>query len=198
MPGVDDGSGGRDEAVSLFRVAAAEGIEIVAATPHVLRPPWWNEDAGAKRRLVAELNGRQEGAPRVVSGFEDWPGSDLPELLERVDAGLLTTIAGSRAVLVDLPPTWGPPDAIAVLDEMLVAGFLPVIAHKEMNHVFVAEPGRLTQFVERGAVTQLSAASLLGEGGSSAKMAASSFLKAGLFEANPEALLAGRERPWPR
>lgn len=64
--------------------------------PLVLRQPGLNEDPEAGEALVAEFKARLEGAPRVVSGSEDWYGSDLPELREKGDAGPLTMIALTR------------------------------------------------------------------------------------------------------
>jgi tyrosine-protein phosphatase YwqE len=37
LPGIDDGPPGWDEALALCRAAAADGVETIVATPHVLR-----------------------------------------------------------------------------------------------------------------------------------------------------------------
>lgn len=234
LPGVDDGPAGWDDALALCRAAEAEGTETVVATPHVLRDPWLNEDPAPRRALVAELNTRLGGRPRVLEGSEVWFGDDLVELWEKGPAGPLTALAGSRALLVEFPPGWVSPRAGEVFHELRVLGVVPVVAHPERNIVFAREPERLAALVDRGAVVQVTAASLLGEAGRAALAAAEAFLKAemvhlvasdahsmaarpprlaaarervrrergaeveeGLFVANPKALLAGEELPWP-
>ena len=204
LPGVDDGPVGWDEALALCRAAAAEGTETVVATPHVLREPWLNEDPAARAALLVELNARLGGTPRVLAGSEVWFGDDLVELLEKGDAGPLTTLAGSRALLVEFSPGWVSPRAAAVFHELRVMGVVPVIAHPERNLVFAGEPERLAALVERGAVVQVTAASFLGEAGRGALAAVERFLKLGLVHlvasdahsilARPPRMAAARER----
>lgn len=182
---------------------------------------------------MAELNSRLGGSPRVLEGAEVWFSDDLPDLWEKGALGPLVPLAGSRALLVEFPAGWVSPRADEVFHELIVVGVVPVVAHPERNLVFASEPDRLAALVERGAVCQVTAASLLGEAGRRARIAAEAFLKrglvhlvasdahslvarpprlaaardrirrkwgpdveAGLFDANPAALLAGEEIPW--
>ena len=95
-----------------------------------------NEDPAARATLLAELNAKLGGTPRVLEGSEVWFGDDLVELFEKGAAGPLTTLAGSRALLVEFPPGWVSPQAAAVFHELRVLGVVPVIAHPERNLVF--------------------------------------------------------------
>ncbi len=180
LPGVDDGPAGWDDALALCRAAAAEGTRTVVATPHVLREPWLNEDPAARAALRAELNAKLGGTPRVLEGSEVWFGDDLVELFEKGAAGPLTTLAGSRALLVEFPPGWVSPKAAAVFHELRVLGVVPVVAHPERNLVFAQEPERLAALVERGAVAQVTAASFLGEAGRGALAATETLMRLGL------------------
>jgi protein-tyrosine phosphatase len=140
----------------------------------------------------------------VLSGSEVWFGDDLVELLEKGAAGPLTTLAGSRALLVEFPPGWVWPRAAAVFHELRVMGVVPVVAHPERNVVFAREPERLAALVERGAVAQVTAASFLGEAGRGALAAVETFMKMGLVHlvasdahsmtARPPRMAAARER----
>ena len=204
MPGIDDGPSAWEDALELCRAAAAEGTETVIATPHVLREPWRNEDAARRRELLNELNARLGGSPRVGEGAEVWFSDDLPELWAQGAHGPLVPLCGSRALLVEFPPGWVSPRAAEVFHELLVQGVLPVVAHPERNLVFAEDPLRLAALVERGALCQVTAASLLGEAGRRARAAAEAFLADGLahfvasdahsMAARPPRLAAARER----
>jgi len=152
---------------------------------------------------VAELNARLEGLPEVRAGAEVWFGADIVELAERGADGPLTTLAGSRALLVEFPPAWVSPEAPAAFHELSVLGLVPVVAHPERNLVFAKEPDRLAALVRRGAVAQVTAASLIGEAGRSARLAAEELLRRGLVHlvasdahsmtARPPRMAAARE-----
>lgn len=168
----------------------------------MLRDPWLNEDPAVRAALVAELNAKLGGTPRVLAGSEVWFGDDLVDLWEK--GGPLTPLAGSRALLVEFPPAWVSPQAVAVFHELRVRGVTPVIAHPERNLVFSTEPEKLEALVSRGAVAQVTAASFLGEAGRRALAAVEQFLKLGLVQlvasdahsvqARPPRMAAARER----
>ncbi len=170
----------------------------------MLRDPWLNEDPAARAALLADLNAKLGGTPRVLEGSEVWFGDDLVELIEKGAAGPLTTLAGSRALLVEFPPGWVSPLAAAVFHELRVLGVVPVVAHPERNLVFAQEPGRLAALVERGAVAQVTAASFLGEAGRGALAATETLMRLGLVHlvgsdahsmlARPPRMAPARER----
>ena len=233
LPGVDDGPADWAEALELCRLAAADGVTRIVATPHVLRDPWWNEDRAARQALIDELNGKLGGKPEVVAGAEVWFTDALVEHAEAGERGPFSTLAGSRYLLVEFPPGYVAPGAAAAFHELSVMGIVPVVAHPERNLVFAREPGRLAELVEAGAIGQVTAGSLTGEFGRSARAAAEGMIgdglahfvasdahdpkrrpprmaaarerarklwgaevEAGLFDANPAAVVADRELPW--
>lgn len=177
LPGVDDGPRNWDEAVALCRAAASEGVETIVATPHVLREPWINADPKILDRLVLELNTRLGGHPRIVAGCEVLFCSDLVELWEKGCDGPLTGINRGPFLLVEFPATSVPRTAEAVVHEMSLLGVTVVIAHPERNLVFATEPARLERLVQLGAMTQVTAASILGEFGRPFEQAASEFIE---------------------
>jgi protein-tyrosine phosphatase len=181
LPGIDDGPRTWDEAVALCRAAADEGVETIVATPHVLREPWINDDPKVLDRLVFELNTRLGGHPRILAGCEVLFCSDLVELWER--RGPLTGINRGPHVLVEFPATSVPRSAEAVVHEMSMLGATFVIAHPERNLVFASDPTRLERLVQLGAMTQVTAASLLGEFGRAFEQSACEFMERDLVHA---------------
>jgi protein-tyrosine phosphatase len=180
LPGIDDGPEEWDEAVEMCRAAAAEGTTSIVATPHVLRDRWLNDDVAARDALILRLNTLLGGHPSVLPGCEFWYSSDVVELVEKGEAGPLTHLNRSRYLLVEFAPWFVPPNVEAAFHELALMNVVPVIAHPERNDVFARSPERLGSLVARGALSQLTAGSLLGEFGKLAQSAGEEFLRQGL------------------
>ena len=203
LPGIDDGPDTWEQAVALCRAAAAEGTAAVVATPHVLRDPWLNEDVAARDALVSRLNGLLLGDPVVLAGCEYFFTSSATELVERGAAGPLVGLNRGKYLLLEFGRTV-PPDASAIFHEMLLLGTIPVIAHPERHPTFARDPGLLQDLVDRGAVVQVTAGSILGEFGTRAQEATEELLRRGLvhvvssdahsMSARPPRLAPARER----
>lgn len=204
LPGIDDGPDDWDEAVALCRHAAAEGTTTIVATPHVLREGWLNEDPCDRDQLLLKLNSLLGGTPAVLPGCEYFFSSDAVELWEQAATGPLTGLNRTSYLLVEFPGTSVPRNAGDVIHELAVIGVTPVIAHPERNLQFVREPELLASLVRKGAITQITASSLLGEFGRAALAASGEFYRLGLvhvvasdahnLDRRPPRLSAARER----
>lgn len=180
LPGIDDGPTDWESAIALCSAAAAEGTTVVVATPHVLRDPWMNDDPSVRDRLILKLNALLSGEPAVLAGCEYFFSSDAVELLERGHTGPLTGLNRSRYLLLEFPAGAVPPTTDAVFHELELLGVTPVIAHPERSRVFGSDPKRLEELVSRGALTQITAGSLLGDFGDGALAACEEFFRRGL------------------
>ena len=204
LPGIDDGPEDWAEAVALCRAAAAEGTGTIVATPHVLRGRWVNGDPETRDALVLKLNSMLGGTPAILSGCEYFLSSDAVELVERGKWGPLTTLNRGRYLLVEFPPGEMLPGTGDIFHELSVLGVTPVVAHPERNRLFAEDPGRLEDLLERGAIAQLTAGSLLGDFGVAPLDASAEFLRRGLvqlvasdahsLDARPPRLAAARAR----
>jgi len=203
LPGIDDGPPGWDEAVALCRAAAADGVETIVATPHVLRDDWISDDPLARDALILRLNTLLGGTPAVLPGCEFRFAADIVELAEKGAGGPLTTLNRSRYLLVEFELGLVPASAGPAFHELAVLNIVPVVAHPERNLVFARDPERLESLVSRGAVAQVTAGSLLGEFGSLAQASAEEFFKRGLVHVvasdahsleRPPRMAAARER----
>ncbi len=177
LPRIDDGPASWEEAVALCREAAREGTKKIVATPHVFRDPWTNANPVVRDRLVAALNQRLKGSPQVLAGCEFLYSDDVVSLIRRKEANPLTGLARGAYLLIEFHPRHVSPGTAAVFHELAVLGVRPVVAHPERNLVFAREPQRLTELVRRGAVVQITAASLLGGFGRSAQAACEEFFR---------------------
>jgi len=177
LPGIDDGPRNWEEAIALCRAAEADGVDAIVATPHVLRDPWLNERQSQRDELILELNTRLGGHPAILPGCEYFFSSDAVDLWKLGADGPLTGLNRSSFLLIEFPSTAIPISAEAVFHELSVLGVTPVIAHPERNLVFAEQPDRLARFLELGAMTQLTAGSIVGEFGKRALEACDEFFK---------------------
>ncbi|HEX8155553.1 MAG TPA: CpsB/CapC family capsule biosynthesis tyrosine phosphatase, partial [Thermoanaerobaculia bacterium] len=99
LPGVDDGPRDWSEAVDLCAMAAAEGIETIVATPHVLRGRWRNTSRATLAGLVDTLREKTGDTPHVVLGSEYFFAHDIADVVAAGDQ--VIPLAGSRYVLVE-------------------------------------------------------------------------------------------------
>lgn len=155
-------------------MAAAEGVETIIATPHVLRGRWREFTVAELETRIAELRRRVGESPRLLLGSEYFFGHDIVEILSAGTS--IVPLAGSRYVLIELASNSVPPLFEQPLYRMQLEGWVPVIAHPERNRVFQSRPDILESLLGHGAKTQITLGSLLGEFGSEATRAAETFL----------------------
>ena len=161
LPGVDDGARTLEESVALARIAAAEGIDVVAATPHVRDD--YPTTVHEMERLVAEVGAAlaDEGVPLDVLPGAEIALDELAYLSE--DELRRFGLGGNPHCLLLEFPYYGWPLALgAQVWELRARRITPVLAHPERNAEVQAEPDRLRPLVEQGALVQLTAASLDG------------------------------------
>jgi protein-tyrosine phosphatase len=230
LPGLDHGAADWDEAVAMCRIAVADGIATLAATPHVSEI--FPNRPAAIAAAVAELRRRLvvSGVPlAVVAGGDYHIDPDLaPE-------NVLTLGGNGRYFLLEFPYQVLPPRADAFVRVLRQRGLVPIVTHPERTVSLQRDWRRLEPLVKEGALVQVTAGSLLGDFGPPAAAAAVRFLKNGwvhllasdahwarervprlaagrdaaarvlgkagaqaLVEANPTAVLEGRDLPGPR
>jgi protein-tyrosine phosphatase len=180
LPGIDDGPEDWEDAVELCRAAASEGTDTIVATPHVLRGAWVNADPDARDALILRLNTMLEGAPAILPGCEYFLSSDAVELVERGRWSPLTGLNRTRYLLLELPAGEIPSNTAGIFHELSLLGITPVVAHPERNRFLSDEPSKLEDLVARGALTQLTAGSLLGDFGDRPVEACEEFFRRGL------------------
>lgn len=181
LPGVDDGAANIETSVMMAQMAAADGIDIVVATPHVLKGAFDNNREDI-RLQVDDLQGRlvQQGVKlQVRPGAEYYLEVDLPELMAK---GELLTLNDSGYLLVELPATLVPEHTGQVLYELQLQGAMPVIAHPERNAGFMRCPQLLQDLIDRGVLAQVTAASVTGVFGRTVRQTALSFIEKGLVQ----------------
>jgi protein-tyrosine phosphatase len=166
LPAIDDGADSLDQSLEFCRIALADGITTLVATPHQ-KPGQFDNSPEAIREKVWELNValRESGIEvRVVEGAEVYCSADV---VSRVRGGLATTLNGNgRYLLLEFPYQQTPIRAEETVFQLKVAGVTPVLAHPERIAYFTADLARLEKMVRLGCLTQVTAAALTGGFGS--------------------------------
>jgi len=179
LPGLDDGPCTWNEAASLARQAAAEGVSTIVATPHQLGV-YAHNHGDAIRRTTARL---QELLLARSIPIRVLPGAEIlvePALAARIQRGQLLSLADrGRHVLVEMPSAVFLPLA-RVLAELAGAGMVAVLAHPERNAPAIAEPKLLEALVDGGCLLQVTAGSLAGVFGSRIRRQAERLVRQGL------------------
>lgn len=172
LPGLDDGAADLDEAVAICRAAAADGIEVLAATPHVRRD--YPTTPEQMEQGLAAVRAAADGLVRLVRGGE----IDIGELDRPRDELARFALAGNpRYLLVETPYAGWPLDLPEKLFRLRTEGITPVLAHPERNSEVQQRPELLEPIVLGGTLVQLTAASVDGRIGGRAQACAATLLR---------------------
>ncbi|MCF3942632.1 tyrosine-protein phosphatase [Oceanobacillus alkalisoli] len=164
LPGIDDGAQTEVDSLQMARAAVKEGITTIVATPHHRNGKYDNERDNIVR-WVDTLNEliTNEGIPlTVLPGQETRINGDMIAELEKE---IILPINNTKYVFVEFPSAHVPRYASQMLFDIQVAGYIPIIVHPERNQELIEHPNRLYEFVKKGALTQVTAASVVGKFG---------------------------------
>ena len=168
LPGIDDGPGDWDESLSMARMAVADGIGTIVATPHQLGSHGQNT-AQQIRSLTAELQRRLELERIDLSVL---PGADVriePDLVAKIRTGEVLTLGDrGHSVLLELPhEVYLPLDRLVA--ELRTAGMIPILSHPERNAGIQMRPEVVEPLIAAGCLMQVTAGSLYGAFGRGVK-----------------------------
>jgi protein-tyrosine phosphatase len=178
LPGIDDGPATIEESVAVARVAAEQGTRTIVATPHVnLRYP--NRAPGIAA-VVEALNERlrADEVPLEVRPGAEIAMTSLEELSEDELAAL--TLGGGRWLLMECPFTLAIDGFAAIVRDLRQNGHEVVLAHPERCSGFQRRRDLLAELVELGALTSVTAGSLIGGFGKEVRRMAFDMFDAGL------------------
>jgi protein-tyrosine phosphatase len=179
LPGLDDGARDLDESLAMVEASLADGVETIAATPHVRGD--YPTRADDIHRLVAKLQAAVDSrrlSVQIVPGAEiaaDFLGRIPTEELRRFALG-----GNPEFLLIETPYTAWSAAFVAAVRRVFASGFTPVIAHPERNPDVQASIEPVRTLVRAGALVQVTAASLDGRFGRATQATARRLLDAGV------------------
>ncbi len=164
LPGVDDGAKDWDVSAEMCRLAAADGVTHIVATPHAN-----DEFAYDRAALRAKLTKLQ-----TIAG--EWPmltlGCDFHFSYENVSAALADpdrfAIGNSRYMLIEFSDYALSLPMRDALVRMRNTGVVPIVTHPERNLLMQRDSNLILKLLDLGCLVQVTASSLTGKWGESA------------------------------
>lgn len=181
LPDLDDGPPTLAAALKLARLAVADGIQTLVATPH-------GPTSGQGHRYSVEgvqqrLTTLRAALAEQAVPLEVLPGSELhyhPALAQHLAAGLVLPCGDGGAVLLECPNDYLPRGLDQLIFELQIAGYRVVLAHPERIKPVRKDPNLLLPMIERGVLMQLTADALTGKQGRTLQQTAAALLIHGM------------------
>ena len=164
LPGIDDGARDISVSIEMARMSVADGVSVVACTPHIL-PGLYHNTGPQIREAVLQLQLAldQEGIPlRLVTGADIHV---VPDFVAGLQSGRLISLADTRYVLVEPPHHVAPPRLEDLFFAILVAGYVPILTHPERLTWIESQYASIQRLVQAGVWMQITAGSLAGRFG---------------------------------
>lgn len=168
LPGIDDGASALAVALDMARIAVADGITVIACTPHIY-PGMYDNNGPAIRQAVAALQTHLEAAGVAL---QLTCGADIhiaPDLVASLRAGQAPTLHDSRYFLLEPPHHVAPPRLEETVFQFMAAGYVPIITHPERLSWIEDRYPTFVELARQGAWLQVTAGSLTGRFGSAAQ-----------------------------
>jgi protein-tyrosine phosphatase len=168
LPGLDDGPDSLEESLHMAEMAIGDGITHVVATPHASDRYKFLPDLVRKRR--DELQALVGTRLHIATGCDFHLSYENLLDLRRAPANY--TLNQKNYLLVEFADFSIPPTMDQTLHEMCLSGLRPIVTHPERNALLRAHPARLVKWMRLGCTVQVTALSLQGRFGESARLAA--------------------------
>jgi protein-tyrosine phosphatase len=167
LPDLDDGPSTWEESLQMARMAVADGIRTIAATPHLFKKhPDDLPTLISKEEVVNKISEFRERLQAEAIDLEVVPGCDFPlsseslQLLE--DDQVLTINGGKHYLLLEFPFFALPPASEEICFRLKSKGITPIITHPERYFFFIERPEKLERFLKLGCLVQITGSSLTG------------------------------------
>lgn len=164
LPGIDDGAKTVNDSLEMARAAVDQGIHTILATPHHQNGKYDNYNQEIITH-VEELNQNLRHADIPLTILPGQESRMHGEMVDGLKNGEVATLNDTKYVFVEFPSSQVPRYAKQMLFDIQVAGYKPIIVHPERNATIIQHPSMLHEFVQRGALTQVTAASIAGKFG---------------------------------
>lgn len=166
IPYIDDGADDWEESLELLTQGEKEGITAVVATPHILS----ENDYLIEKEIISKFLELKQKAKAQHLKMKLYLGSEIYVQPDMTLNHKISTINNTeKYFLVEFPMNNIPRFVADKFFNFIVDEKIPIIAHPERNIGFQNNPILAYEFVQRGALMQINANSLLGKHGDRAK-----------------------------
>jgi len=177
LPATDDGPKTLEVAVEMCRMAAADGVTHLVATPHCNYEYAFQPEEN--RAKLAQLQAEVGDVPNLLLGCDFHLSYD--NIRHLIENRTQFTINLSSYVLVEFADHFVPEQMDHVFYELQVAGLTPIVTHPERNPVCRRKLEILYNWVTRNCLVQVTAQSYTGGFGRTAQRFAEQLLERNLI-----------------
>lgn len=178
LPGLDDGSPDFATSVEMARMAEQDGITHIACTPHANHR--FTYDPFRAEDLIAELRARLREAGIAIELIR---AADFHLSYENIQDAIADparfSIAGRGYVMAELPDYGSFGNFTETFYQLQLAGLTPVLTHPERNPTLQEDPTWIDDWLRQGVLMQVTANSLTGGMGRTARKMATDLLTRG-------------------
>lgn len=161
LHGIDDGAPDLSVSLAMARAWVADGVSVVACTPHIL--PGLYHNTGVQIRAAVELlQGELTRAdiPLILVAGAD--NHIVPDFVAGLRSGHLLSIADTRYVLVEPPHHVAPQRMEDLFFSIQACGYVPILTHPERLSWISQNYAIIRELARKGVWMQLTAGSLTG------------------------------------
>ena len=173
LPALDDGAAEESVAVEMARMAAADGITHIVATPHSNYE--FRFDPEVNRRKRDQLQQTIGETPTLLLGCDFHISYENLEALRNTPEWF--TLNGHQYLLVEFANFNIPPQMDQIFFELLSRKLVPIITHPERNPILSRDPEQIRKWIEIGCLVQVTAGAFVGRFGKNAERTAKLLLR---------------------
>jgi protein-tyrosine phosphatase len=162
LPEIDDGSKSMEQTIKMVKLAYEEGIRTMVATPHYHEDSYWKPIS----LLEDCLERVKEAVKDIVPDMKILLGSEIyysHESIRLLRENKIPTLSGTRYILVEYSIMADYKYIKNGLQDFILAGYIPIIAHIERYEDVTKDLERIMEFIDMGVYIQANATSITGE-----------------------------------
>ena len=177
LPGVDDGVKTLASSIELIRELSRSGATDIIATPHYVSETRYVSRKDNNLRLLEEV---KSALLAEQINVEIYLGNEIyidPKIAKMVSEGTISSMAGSKYVLVELPLNKSYPSYRDILVDLLDMGYRVILAHPERYEIIQTNYNVLLELHSLGVLFQCNLGSVMGKYGIEAKTVVKRIMK---------------------
>ena len=169
LPGVDDGARTLTDSMDIIRELAGSGVTDVVVTPHYVSDTKYVSSRRDNLKSISDLKAAlfDEGLNmNVYLGNEIYINTEIVSLIKK---GVISPMANSEYLLVELPLNGEYPNYEDYLDDLIRSGYKVILAHPERYEIVQEDYDIINRLNGQGVLFQCNLGSILGQYGRVAK-----------------------------
>lgn len=183
-----------EETIRILKSAAADGITHMIATPLYQYDSLPNNEMTIGSR-VNNINTKLNRLQIPVTVFEGMEIVLYEKIAQDIKLNLLPLAGSNKYVFISFRARQIPSFALNVFFEMQLMGYIPIIANVEQNVDLLYNYQKVREFVDKGALIHVGAASILGMNGRKTRKKALKLCRKGLVQLVSSSSAESKSRP---